>query len=115
MSENQKWIEQINSEKEALLIYLQSKVTAKDWHAVADAAMDLREIEAKLSVLSELISSKAVIDNSRGVGNAMCPGCLQYVYFIDNNYTKDGNAYWHKNCFNKVQQNVNVPSRSIGQ
>lgn len=30
---------------------LLSKAEAEDWHGVADAAMDLREIDAKLSVL----------------------------------------------------------------
>lgn len=31
--------------------YLALKVEQCDWHGVADAAMDIREIEAKLSVL----------------------------------------------------------------
>jgi hypothetical protein len=35
----------------ALVAYLLSKVSAEDWHAVADAACDLREIDAKLSVI----------------------------------------------------------------
>jgi hypothetical protein len=34
-----------------LTAYLLSKVKAGDWHAVQDAASDIREIEAKLSVL----------------------------------------------------------------
>lgn len=34
--------------------YLILKVKTKDWHAVADAAMDIREIEAKIKVLKEL-------------------------------------------------------------
>ena len=37
-----------------LVAYLASKIKAGDWHAVADAAMDLREIEAKLDVLAAL-------------------------------------------------------------
>lgn len=40
-------------EREALIIYLYAKQQSEDWHAVADAAMDLREIDAKLSVLIE--------------------------------------------------------------
>lgn len=31
---------------------LLSKAEAEDWHGVADAAMDLREIDAKLDVLA---------------------------------------------------------------
>lgn len=31
--------------------YLLLKVRVKDWHAVADAAMDIRELEAKIEVL----------------------------------------------------------------
>lgn len=35
----------------ALIAYLLSKVKAADWHAVQDAASDIREINAKLDVL----------------------------------------------------------------
>jgi len=41
-------------QKTDLIRYLGSKIKAADWHAVADAAMDLREIEAKLDVLAAL-------------------------------------------------------------
>jgi hypothetical protein len=34
--------------------YLLLKVEERDWHGVADAAMDLREMEAKLELLEEL-------------------------------------------------------------
>jgi len=37
--------------KENLIGYLLQKVEAEDWHGCADAAMDLREVEAKLEVL----------------------------------------------------------------
>lgn len=33
--------------RDVLIAYLKMKVDAGDWHAVADAAMDLRELEAK--------------------------------------------------------------------
>ena len=39
-----------------LVAYLKSKVEIADWHAVADAAMDLRELEAK---------KRAIDDHSR--------------------------------------------------
>ena len=41
-------------QRQQLLAYLGSKMKAGDWHAVADAAMDLREIDAKLALLVEL-------------------------------------------------------------
>lgn len=31
----------------ALVTYMQAKIAEKDWHAVSDAANDLREIEAE--------------------------------------------------------------------
>lgn len=48
-----KKIAELCLEKEVLLTYLSSKVKVQDWHGTADAAMDLREIEAKLQVLRE--------------------------------------------------------------
>lgn len=33
--------------------YLNMKVRQRDWHGVADASMDLREMEAKLKMLPE--------------------------------------------------------------
>ena len=38
-------------ERDVLIEYLRAKLVAEDWHGVADAAMDLREIDAKLAVL----------------------------------------------------------------
>lgn len=38
-------------QKEGMVKYLLLKVDKEDWHGVADAAMDIREIEAKLSTL----------------------------------------------------------------
>jgi hypothetical protein len=44
-------IAELQEYKKQLIAYLLSKVKSGDWHAVADAAMDLREIDAKLDVL----------------------------------------------------------------
>ena len=41
-------------QRHALVAYLQSKVDAHDWHGVADAAMDLRELDAALRMLDRL-------------------------------------------------------------
>lgn len=38
----------LREQKQALIAYLQSKVKAQDWHAVQDAASDIREIDAIL-------------------------------------------------------------------
>jgi hypothetical protein len=35
------------TDKEVMLAYLLLKVRQEDWHGVADAAMDIREMEAK--------------------------------------------------------------------
>jgi hypothetical protein len=35
--------------------YLKLKTKERDWHGVADAAMDIREIEAQLKILKELV------------------------------------------------------------
>lgn len=37
--------------RQTMVEYLRAKVTDEDWHGVADAAMDLREIEAELKGL----------------------------------------------------------------
>lgn len=46
-------IEELTDEKRQLIAYLESKVRARnDWHAVQDAASDIREIDAKLEELA---------------------------------------------------------------
>lgn len=37
-------------EREILIAYLESKMKTQDWHGVADAAMDLREVDARIEV-----------------------------------------------------------------
>ena len=37
----------VTTDKEIMLQYLLLKVRQEDWHGVADAAMDIREMEAK--------------------------------------------------------------------
>lgn len=54
-------IEELEEQKRALIAYLISKVKAEDWHAVADAAMDLREVEALLKWLREEKASSGKI------------------------------------------------------
>jgi hypothetical protein len=46
-------IEKLEKEASGMTDYLLLKVEQKDWHGVADAAMDIREIEAKLSSLNK--------------------------------------------------------------
>lgn len=42
---------QLNQLREELISYMRMKITHEDWHGVADAAMDLREVDAKLEML----------------------------------------------------------------
>lgn len=47
-------IERLASYREILISYLQVKVKEEDWHGVADAASDIREIETKLKLLNQI-------------------------------------------------------------
>ena len=38
----------LSEKRDRLIAYLQMKVEAQDWHAVADAACDLRELEVEI-------------------------------------------------------------------
>lgn len=44
----------LRDQKELLNRYILQKQKANDYHGIADAAMDIREIDAKLDVLKEL-------------------------------------------------------------
>jgi hypothetical protein len=46
--------QKLTTQKTGLVEYLKLKVLQEDWHAVADASMDIREIEAKLQLLKQL-------------------------------------------------------------
>lgn len=48
----------LEEERENLSRYILIKLEKKDYHAVADAAMDLREIDAKLSILMKAFEVK---------------------------------------------------------
>ena len=49
-------IEKLKKEKTGMTNYLLLKVEQEDWHGVSDAAMDIREIQAKIIVLEENVS-----------------------------------------------------------
>ena len=42
----------LHGRREVLIEYLTMKTDEQDWHAVADAAMDLRELDARLEALN---------------------------------------------------------------
>lgn len=44
----------LTREKHGMTEYLKLKLEQQDWHGVADAAMDIRELVAKLDLLEEL-------------------------------------------------------------
>lgn len=55
MITNQTRIRMLESSRQAMHDYIIVKLTVRDYHAVQDAASDLREIAAKIEVLKELI------------------------------------------------------------
>lgn len=44
-------INSLEEKKEVLVNYLKIKTKEEDWHGVADAAMDIREIVSQLEIL----------------------------------------------------------------
>lgn len=45
---------ELESQVQDLVKYSQLKIKQRDWHAVADAMMDIRELEAKIELLNQL-------------------------------------------------------------
>ena len=43
----------LDNNRDSLIHYARMKIDQEDWHAVADAMMDLRELDAKLQTLRE--------------------------------------------------------------
>lgn len=47
-------LSELQVQRSQMIDYLKLKVAMQDWHGVADAAMDLREIDAKIEVTKSL-------------------------------------------------------------
>lgn len=47
-------ITRLESQRALMIEYLRLRLDLEDWHGVMDAAADIREIDAKLSVLKRL-------------------------------------------------------------
>ncbi len=47
---------ELAEQREGLIVYLQQKVKAGDYHAVQDAASDIREVEAQMTLIKELLA-----------------------------------------------------------
>lgn len=47
----------LKKEKQGMTEYLRLKLEQEDWHGVADAAMDIRELVAKLELLEDIDES----------------------------------------------------------
>ncbi len=47
-------IHDLRAQKHQLICYCESKLRSGDWHAVQDAASDIREIDAKIEVLEPM-------------------------------------------------------------
>lgn len=52
-SHSEQLIAQLERRKSGLVVYCQMKLDAGDWHAVQDAASDIRELDAKLELLRD--------------------------------------------------------------
>jgi hypothetical protein len=50
-------LENLNKQKEGMLSYLYLKASQEDWHGVADAAMDIREIISKITIINEILEN----------------------------------------------------------
>jgi len=50
----------LTQRKAVILADLKFKTQAEDWHGVADCAMDLREVEARMEMLPDLRSNVSV-------------------------------------------------------
>lgn len=48
-------LKELGEQREGLIAYLKVKIAAADWHAVQDAASDIREVEAKIEVVTQVI------------------------------------------------------------
>ena len=53
-------IETLHKHKSQMNDYLRLKVEQEDWHGVADAAMDIREIVAKLTTFQSILDDLTV-------------------------------------------------------
>lgn len=78
-------VEELEQSKKLMVSYLQLKLSEEDWHGVADAAMDLRDIEAKLLMLKEKIE---VLAN---------PQQIVEIFGLTPNQVSDLICYYEKN------------------
>lgn len=47
-------LQQLSERKKGLITYAKMKIDAEDWHGVADAMMDVREVDAQIQLLFKL-------------------------------------------------------------
>ncbi len=52
----QRMLIDLAEQREGMIVYLLAKVKIGDWHATADASMDLREVEAQIAIVKELLA-----------------------------------------------------------
>jgi hypothetical protein len=56
-------IQELEKQIQQLIQYMNVKISQRDWHGVADAAMDIRELEAKIQVYRNLIEHSALLND----------------------------------------------------
>ena len=59
------FIDKLLERKTGLISYMKMKIDEEDYHAVADAAMDIREIVAQLELLRGYNEDKSIYDEYR--------------------------------------------------
>lgn len=70
--------------RSALVEYLKVKTQECDWHAVSDAANDLRVLEARHENDAQPVPYRTCVHAFRWVNGAQCPYCK-----IDNFFRRD--------------------------
>lgn len=58
-------LEQVDEKMALLVEYLYMKIDDRDWHGVADCAMDLRDLEAEKLVLREINARKRKVEKPK--------------------------------------------------
>lgn len=58
-------LEKLELERRAMHEYIIMKLNEKDYHAVADAAMDLRELEVEIKMIKNIQSSERSAKESK--------------------------------------------------
>ena len=62
-------INDLDEQISSMVEYMQLKIQAEDWHAVADAAMDIREIESEMKALKDMVGNLELLKIAEDMKN----------------------------------------------